>query len=178
VAPARPEGKRRGLLALAAVSPFAWAMFMIKPAAAQNGPASGSGLFDEVTAKVLPQKGFQSKIRLGASVAKLVGKDVIDRQKFEALYKDRTSLPPELQSALGAPSLEPILLTRGNDRPRFTSRPSRTPIGKRSIPGRSWASIIPPSARGRKMCRPKWRKYRICCRGQAMRLAAYKDRAS
>lgn len=114
MAPAGPEAKRRGLLALAAASPFAGAMFVAGRAAGQNGPAGGSRLFDEVAAKVLPQKGFQSGIRLGASVVKLVENGVIDLQKFAALYQDRGGLPPELKSLLAAPSDKPILLTRGN----------------------------------------------------------------
>ena len=75
---------------------------------------AGSKLFDEVTAKVLPEKGFQSKIRLGDSVVKLVENGVIDRTKFEAIYKERGGLPPELKDVLDQPSDKPILLTRTN----------------------------------------------------------------
>lgn len=71
-------------------------------------------LFDEVIAKVLPEKGFQSKIRLGASVVSLVENGVIDREKFEAIYKDRTGLPLELEDILTKPSDKPILLTKEN----------------------------------------------------------------
>ena len=75
---------------------------------------AGSKLFDEVTAKVLPEKGFQSKIRLGDSVVKLVENGVIDRTKFEAIYKERGGLPPELKDIFDKPSDNPILLTRTN----------------------------------------------------------------
>jgi hypothetical protein len=75
---------------------------------------AGSKLFDEVTAKVLPEKGFQSKIRLGDSVVKLVENGVIDRTKFEAIYKERGGLPPELKDVLDKTSDTPILLTRTN----------------------------------------------------------------
>ena len=75
---------------------------------------SGNALIDEVTAKVLPEKGFQSKIALGDSVVKLTQNGVIDRNKFLAIYQDRGGLPDELKNILDAPSLKPILLTRKN----------------------------------------------------------------
>lgn len=101
-------------MALAALSPFAGATFIAGRAAGQNGPAGANKLFDQVTAKVLPEKGFQSRIRLGASVVNLVENGVIDRQKSAALYKDRGGLPPELKALLAARSEKPILLTREN----------------------------------------------------------------
>ena len=81
-----------------------------------NADISGTGnkLVDEVTAKVLPEKGFQSKIVLGASVVKLVEAGVIDRKKFDGIYGDRGGLPPELKDVLDKPSSEPVLLTRTN----------------------------------------------------------------
>ncbi len=71
-------------------------------------------LFDEVTAKVLPEKGFQSKIRLGDSVLELVENGVIDQAKFEAIYKERGGLSAELKDVLIKPSDRPILLTKEN----------------------------------------------------------------
>lgn len=71
-------------------------------------------LYNEVAAKVLPEKGFQSKIVLGESVVKLVEKGVIDRKKFEAIYKERSGLPQELRDVLTKPQIKPILLTREN----------------------------------------------------------------
>lgn len=74
----------------------------------------GNRLFNEVIAKVLPEKGFQSKIVLGGSVMKLVENGVIDQDKFLAIYQDRKGLPDELKNVLDSPSLKPILLTREN----------------------------------------------------------------
>jgi hypothetical protein len=75
---------------------------------------AGNKLIDEVTAQVLPEKGFQSKIALGDSVVKLVQNGVIDRDKFLAIYQDRGGLPAELKDVLDSPSSKPILLTRQN----------------------------------------------------------------
>ncbi|MBI3305049.1 hypothetical protein HYZ80_01835 [Candidatus Parcubacteria bacterium] len=87
---------------------------------------AGNALIDEVTAQVLPEKGFQSKIALGASIVKLAQSGVIDRDKFLAIYQDRapkeslrdptgqSGLPTELEDALDKPSQGPILLTRQN----------------------------------------------------------------
>lgn len=74
----------------------------------------GSPLYKEVVGKVLPEKGFQSKIYLGDSVPKLVENRVIDKQKFEDIYKARGGLPPELSTVLTEPSYKPILLTTEN----------------------------------------------------------------
>jgi len=78
-------------------------------AAATNNP-----FFDEVVKKVLPEQGFQSTITLGDSVLKLVENGVIDRAKFEAVYKDRGGLPAELRTVLDQPLDQPVLLTREN----------------------------------------------------------------
>jgi len=75
---------------------------------------TGNKFFDEVTAKVLPEKGFQSEIRLNDSVLKLVDNGVIDRTKFEAIYKERGELSAELKDVLIKPSDKPILLTKEN----------------------------------------------------------------
>lgn len=81
-----------------------------------NADVSGTGnqLIDEVTAKVLPEKGFQSKVVLGDSIVKLAQNGVIDRGKFLAIYQDRGGLPDELKDILDEPSRKPILLTRKN----------------------------------------------------------------
>ena len=79
-----------------------------------NVSGTGNQLFDEVVAKVLPEEGFQSKIKLNDSVARLVENGVIDRQKFEAIYKDRGGLPAELKDVLDISSANPILLTKEN----------------------------------------------------------------
>lgn len=79
-----------------------------------KGTATGNPLFDETAKKVLPEQGFQSKIRLGDSAVKLVQNGVIDREKLAALYQDRGGLPAELKGVLSQPSDTPILLTREN----------------------------------------------------------------
>lgn len=76
-------------------------------------PKTGNKIYDEVVAKVLPEKGFQSKISLKDSVLKLVDNGVIDRQKFEEIYKQR-SLPNELKGVLEKSSNRPILLRQDN----------------------------------------------------------------
>ncbi len=79
-----------------------------------NTSKTGNQLYDEVAAKVLPAKGFQSKIHLGESIVKLVENGVIDKEKFEAIYKDRRGLPQELKDVLTTSSSKPILLTTTN----------------------------------------------------------------
>ncbi len=108
-----------GLLVVVIVLALAgWNMLKTEPIIAKvfATAISGTGnkLFDEVTAKVLPEKGFQSKIVLGDSVTKLVQNGVIDHEKFSAIYQDRGGLPDELNGILDTPSEKPILLTRGN----------------------------------------------------------------
>lgn len=76
--------------------------------------ASGSKLIDEVSAKVLPKKGFKSKIVLGDSISRLVENGVIDRDKFLKLYEGRGGLPTDLEYVLDKPSSKPIVLTREN----------------------------------------------------------------
>lgn len=75
---------------------------------------TGIKLIDEVTADVLPEKGFRSKIALGDSVMKLAQSGVINQEKFLAIYQDRGGLPEGLKDVLDKPSPKPILLTRGN----------------------------------------------------------------
>lgn len=82
-----------------------------------TNPQTENKLYDEVAARVLPEEGYQSKISLGDSVTKLVEQGVIDRKKFEALYKDRGVQSQEMnkiKSSLTQPVNEPIILTREN----------------------------------------------------------------
>ncbi|MBI2086906.1 MAG: hypothetical protein HYT69_01925 [Candidatus Zambryskibacteria bacterium] len=79
-----------------------------------NVSQTGNTLIDEVTARVLPEQGFQSKIVLGSSVVKLVRNGVIERNKLLAIYQDRGGFPTELKDVLDEPSPRPILLTREN----------------------------------------------------------------
>jgi len=78
------------------------------------GAETDSKLYDEVVAKVVPVQGFQSKIKLGDSVVRLVKHGVIDPQKFEAIYQGRGGLPDDLKRVLNERSNRPILLTREN----------------------------------------------------------------
>ena len=71
-------------------------------------------LFERTVARVIPENGFQSRIKLGESVVKLVQHGVIDRQKLENLYAGRGGLPKELRTVLTAPSDKPIRLTKEN----------------------------------------------------------------
>jgi len=79
-----------------------------------NVSETGNALINEVTAKVLPEYGFQSKIALGDSVVKLEQNGVIDRDKFLAIYQNRGGLPAELEGVLDRSSNAPILLTWEN----------------------------------------------------------------
>ncbi|MBI2611681.1 hypothetical protein HYW54_02970 [Candidatus Gottesmanbacteria bacterium] len=81
---------------------------------ASQTPAENNPLYDEVVAKVLPERGFQSKIVLTDSIVKLVKNGVIDKQKFENIYKERGGLPPELKNVLTIKTDKRILLTREN----------------------------------------------------------------
>lgn len=97
---------RRRILALGALLPLTRAL-------AQSGPNPGE-LWNEVVNKVLPEQGFQSKIRVGGSIVGLVEKGVIDPQKLAAIYEGRGGTPPEVQEILAAPSDKPVVLTRQN----------------------------------------------------------------
>ncbi len=79
-----------------------------------NVPTTGSPIFDETVAKVIPDKGFQSKIRLGDSIMKLAENGVINAPKFEDIYKDRGGFPDGLRNVLTASINQPILLTKEN----------------------------------------------------------------
>ncbi|MBI2641729.1 hypothetical protein HYW87_04010 [Candidatus Roizmanbacteria bacterium] len=79
-----------------------------------TNPKTGNKIYDEVVAKVLPEKGFQSKISLKDSVVNLVEAGVIDKQKFENIYKERGGLPTELKDVLTKATDQKILLTRAN----------------------------------------------------------------
>jgi len=87
--------------------------FFNKPEAT-NVSSTNNPLYDEVVAKVLPIQGFQSKIYLGDSIVKLVNNGVIDKNKLEAIYKERGGLPNDLKDILTQPSNRPTLLTRDN----------------------------------------------------------------
>ncbi len=79
-----------------------------------TNPKTGNKIYDEVVAKVLPEKGFQSKISLKDSVLRLVQNGVIDKQKLEEIYSQRGGFPDELKNVLSESSDKPILITREN----------------------------------------------------------------
>src|SRR3989338_5049623 len=104
-----------------------WNMFKAEPIAASIlPPQQGQGvsnisrklspedqkLFDEVSAKVLPAAGIQSKIALRDSMVKLVEFGVIDLTKITALYEKRGGIPKKIQDALAGSADAPILLTK------------------------------------------------------------------
>ena len=99
---------------------LSWNMVRSDPIIAQyflNAKASNAGdnqLFDWATEKVLPKAGFRSKIYLGDSIIKLVENGVIDREKFEAINKERGGFPTELEDVITSPSNKPILVTQAN----------------------------------------------------------------
>jgi len=71
-------------------------------------------VYEQTVARVLPESGFQSRIRVGDSIVRLVQHGVIDVRKFENLYAGRGGLPAELKKLLTAPSNAPMRLTRQN----------------------------------------------------------------
>ena len=54
-----------------------------------NTSSTGNKVYDEVAAKVLPARGFKSKIYLSDSVLKLVDNGVIDKNKFASVIKNQ-----------------------------------------------------------------------------------------
>lgn len=89
---------------------------LFKGATSQNQSLNPTGnpAYDEVIEKVLPQKGYQSKIYLGNSIVKLIAFGGIDPGKFRSVYADRSGLPNDLKNILGVASYQPIHLTREN----------------------------------------------------------------
>ena len=75
---------------------------------------TGKEIFDTMTEKVMPSNGFQSKVKLDDVVMKLVKADVIDPEKFTAIYQNRGGLPAELKDILTTPQQNPMHLTIGN----------------------------------------------------------------
>lgn len=80
----------------------------------KNGGHNENILFREAEKQVVPENGFQSKINLGNSVLKMVESGVIDKKKFEDLYKNRGKTPNGLKNILSETNNNPILLTAEN----------------------------------------------------------------
>lgn len=75
---------------------------------------AGKRLLEETAAIILSSAGYQSKVALGDSITRLVQESVIEPEKFEAIYTQRSGIPKELKDVLSEPSYRPILLTRKN----------------------------------------------------------------
>jgi hypothetical protein len=73
-----------------------------------------SSVLAAITGRVLPADGFQSRIRPGDAVQKLVERGVIDPEKFAAVYAPRGGLPTELASVFTERHDAPIRLTTKN----------------------------------------------------------------
>ncbi|MBI2337694.1 hypothetical protein HYU95_00775 [Candidatus Daviesbacteria bacterium] len=126
--PSDPSFKKKdhpwlfGLIALTVVLVLiSWNMLKTEPIIAKalsegtvNNQIANNPIYNEVLAKVLPERGFPSKIFLRDSIVKLVQNGVIDQSKFEAIYQQRGGLPAELKDVLSQSSYRPILLTREN----------------------------------------------------------------
>ncbi len=132
--PEKDQTWLHGALAMIAILVFiGWSMLKSDPALAKlmagknnvlnlkenqlqnaNVATTNNPVFDAVVAKVIPEKGFQSKIVLDNSIVKLVENGVLDGPKFEDIYKDRGGFPSGLKNVLTTPSNKPILLTKDN----------------------------------------------------------------
>jgi hypothetical protein len=101
--------RRRALAAMLSLAVYA----PLARAQAAAG-ASGSSVFDQVVASVIPEQGFQSRIKTGDSIVQLVREGVVDKSKFETLYANGGGLPPEFRDILISPSEQPIHLSLQN----------------------------------------------------------------
>ncbi|MDP3725591.1 MAG: hypothetical protein Q8R36_00160 [bacterium] len=99
---------------MAKAEPILGKLISVKSSTTNSISNTGYKIYDEVVAKVLPAKGFQSKIVLGNAIVKLVENGVIDKNKFEAIYKARGGLQDEFKDVLTKLSDKPILLTAQN----------------------------------------------------------------
>ncbi len=87
-------------------------LLMNKINSAQNLQA-GNALYQEVATKVLPQKGFQTRIVFGDAIVKLVQNGIIDLEKFKSIYKSRGMSEKDL-AMLSSPSNEPLKIDAQN----------------------------------------------------------------
>ena len=76
-------------------------------------PPASYPLYEETLSRVLPAKGFQSRIALKDSILRLVEHGVIDRGKFFMTY-GQNNYPAEFANILSQPSHREILLTTAN----------------------------------------------------------------
>ncbi len=98
------------------LSLIGWNMFSKEPFMEKQVSATtlSNPLVDEISAKIIPAKGYQSKIVLGDAVIKLIAGEAIDPVKVNALYAERGGFPSELKTILTKADNHPILLTQGN----------------------------------------------------------------
>lgn len=89
---------------------------LLKSQSSQNQSLNPTGnpIYDGIISKVLPEKGYQSKIYLGNSIVKLIAFGGIDPEKFKSVYEAKGGLPNDLKVVLSVASHHPIHLTREN----------------------------------------------------------------
>lgn len=100
--------RRRSVVALSLLAGSAL-MGVARITTAQETMAT---LLDASAMDVLPPKGFQSKVSLGASVVKLVQYGVIVPAKLRTIQQRANEVPAELQDVLTVPSNSPMMLTK------------------------------------------------------------------
>lgn len=112
---------RRALLGSLALAPlWSWGRRaeadpgLDTPKVIEFSPENRRLLYDEVTSKVVPVTGFESRIALRDSIVRLVRHRVIDLGKFFALQRNGERMPGDLSHVLDQPSDRPIRLTREN----------------------------------------------------------------
>lgn len=72
---------------------------------------------DYILTQVFPQEGFQTNIRFGDIVPKMVAAGIIDKGKLEELYKGKEgkdSIPKDMRLLLEKPSRSTITITKDN----------------------------------------------------------------
>jgi len=84
------------------------------PKVIEFSPDNRHLLYDEITSKVVPHTGYESRIALRDSIVRLVRHGVIDLGKYFALQRDGERMPGDLSHVLDEPSDGPIRLTREN----------------------------------------------------------------
>lgn len=67
--------------------------------------------FRDVVQDVVPRSGFQTSLRFGDTIQRLIEAGVLNPARFRAVYQARGGLRPWVEQALTAPSDEPIVLS-------------------------------------------------------------------
>jgi hypothetical protein len=112
---------RRALLGSLALAPlWSWSRRaeadpgVDTPKVIEFSPDNRRLLYDEVTSKVVPVTGHESRIALRDSIVRCVRHGVIDLGKFFDLQQAGERMPGDLSHVLDEPSDRPIRLTREN----------------------------------------------------------------